>query len=124
MAYLVVFVVDDPGECTSILESWEAVGVTGVTILESTGLGRLKRAGLRDDIPLMPSIRDLIKSREVHHRTLLSIVDDQETVDKMVAAVQEVIGDLSQANTGILFVVPVLQVYGAANGNDILNPST
>lgn len=116
MAYLVVFVVDDPGECTSILESWEAVGVTGVTILESTGLGRLKRAGLRDDLPLMPSIRDLLQTREVHHRTLLSVVDDQETVDKMVASVQECIGDLSQADTGILFVVPVLQVYGTGNG--------
>ena len=89
MAYLVVFVVDDPDECTTILESWEAVGVTGVTILESTGLGRMKRAGLRDDLPLMPSIRDLLQTREVHHRTLLSVVDDQETVDKMVAAVQD-----------------------------------
>lgn len=117
MAYLVVFIVDDPGECTSILESWEAIGVTGVTILESTGLGRLKRAGLRDDLPLMPSIRDLLQSREVHHRTLLSVVDDQETVEKMVAVVQAEIGDLSQADTGFLFVVPVLQVYGTARGN-------
>jgi nitrogen regulatory protein PII len=116
MAYLVVFVVDDPDECTTILESWEAVGVTGVTILESTGLGRMKRAGLRDDLPLMPSIRDLLQTREVHHRTLLSVVDDQETVDNMVAAVQECIGDLSQADTGILFVVPVLQVYKTGNG--------
>ncbi len=116
MAYLVVFVVDDPGECTSILEAWEAVGVIGVTILESTGLGRLRRAGLRDDLPLMPSIRDLLQTREVHHRTLFSVVEDQETVDKMVDAVQEQIGDLSQPHTGFLFVLPVLQVYGTASG--------
>jgi nitrogen regulatory protein P-II 1 len=116
MAYLVVFIVDDPDDCSPVLESWEAEGVTGVTILESTGLGRLKRAGLRDDLPLMPSMRDLLQGKEVHHRTLLSVVEDQETVDKMVAIAQNKLGDLSRPNTGFLFVVPVLQVYGILDG--------
>ena len=118
MAYLVVFVVDDPDNCPEILESWEAIGVTGVTILESTGLGRLKRAGLRDDMPLMPSVRSLFQGKEVHHRTLFSVVDDQSKVDEMVEIVQMKLGDLNQENTGFLFVVPVTQVYGLGKGYD------
>lgn len=112
MSFLVVLIIDDPDDCTDILDSWEAAGVTGVTILESSGLGRLRRAGARDDIPLMPSLRDLFQSSEVPHRTLLSVVENQKVVDTMVEAAQHVIGDLDDPHTGFLFVVPVLQAYG------------
>jgi nitrogen regulatory protein PII len=112
MSFLVVLVVDEPENCPPILEAWEEIGVLGVTIFESTGLGRMRRAGLRDDLPLMPSLSDLFQNEEVHHRTLFSVVETQEEVDKMVAVVREVIGDLDDPYTGFLFVVPVLQVHG------------
>jgi len=112
MSYLVVLIVDDLDDCPAVLDAWEAAGVLGVTILASTGLGRIRRAGLRDDMPLMPSLQDLLESEEVHHRTLLSVVDSQELVDKMVAIVQQVIGNLEDPHTGFLFVVPVIQAYG------------
>jgi len=112
MNYLVVLIVDDIDDCPAILDAWEAAGVLGVTILASTGLGHIRKAGLRDDIPLMPSLQDLLESEEVQHRTLLSVVDSQELVDKMVAIAQEVISDLNNPNTGFLFVVPVIQTYG------------
>jgi nitrogen regulatory protein PII len=112
MSYLVVLIVDNIDQIPAVLQAWEQAGVLGVTILESTGLGRMRRAGLRDDLPLMPSLSDLFEDEEIHHRTLFSVVETQEEVDKMVAAVQQVIGDLDDAHTGFLFVAPVLQVYG------------
>ena len=112
MSFLVILVVDNIDDCHPVLEQWEKAGVTGVTILESTGLGRIRKAGLRDDLPLIPSLRDLFQSSEVGHRTLFSVVKDQEMVDRMVKAAQEVIGDLDDPHTGFLFVVPVLQAYG------------
>jgi nitrogen regulatory protein PII len=112
MSYLVVLIVDDPDNCPQILEAWEELGVTGVTILESTGLGRLRRAGMLDDMPLMPSLRDILGSREVPHRTLFSVVDDQDKVDRMVASAQAIIGNLDNPQTGFLFVVPGVQAYG------------
>ena len=112
MNYLVILVVDDINHYPEILDGWEEAGVLGATILASTGLGRMRRAGLRDDLPLMPSLQDLFESDEVHHRTLLSVVDSQELVDKMVAIAQQVIGDLEDPHTGFLCVVPVLQTIG------------
>jgi nitrogen regulatory protein P-II 1 len=112
MSYLVILIVDNVDHCPPILDAWEEAGVTGVTILASTGLGHFRRAGLRDDLPLMPSLSDLLEGDEVHHRTLLSVVDNQEMADKMVEIAQRVIGDLEDPNTGFLFVLPVLQVYG------------
>jgi nitrogen regulatory protein PII len=112
MSYLVVFIVDDIDDCPAILDAWETAGVLGVTILPSSGLGRVRRAGLRDDMPLLPSLQDLMGSEEEQHRTLLSVVDSQELVDKMVAIAQQIIGNLDNPHTGFLFVLPVIQAYG------------
>lgn len=112
MNYLVVLIVDNIDDCPRILAAWEEAGVLGITILESTGLGRIRRAGLNEDLPLMPSMHDLYQFGEVHHRTVFSVVDSQEMVDKMVATAQQVIGDLDNPHTGFLFVVPVSQSLG------------
>jgi nitrogen regulatory protein PII len=114
MNFLVVLVVNNIDNTPRILNAWEEAGVLGVTILESTGLGRIRRAGLREDIPLLPSLHDLYEFGEVHHRTLLSVVDSQEMVDKMVKLAEEVLGKMDDPHTGILFVVPVIQAYGLA----------
>jgi hypothetical protein len=121
MTFLVVLIVNDPDDCPAILDEWEAAGVLGVTILQSTGLGHIRRAGLRDDISLMPSLSDIFESDEVQHRTLLSVVEGQEMVDKMVAIAQRIIGNLDDPHTGFLFCVPVAQVYGL--GRDRLDRS-
>lgn len=112
MSQLVVLILNDPDDCHPILETWEKAGITGVTILHSTGLGRMRRAALRDDLPLMPSISDIFNSKEEFHRTLLSVVENQEDVDKMIEGVESVIGNLDDPHTGFLFVVPVVQVHG------------
>lgn len=50
MAHLLVFVLDNLEQCPAILEAWEEAGVSGVTILEGSGLGRL-RGAMQDDLP-------------------------------------------------------------------------
>lgn len=112
MNYLVVLIVDDIDDCPDILSAWEEAGVSGITIFESTGLGRMRRAGLSEDLPLMPSMHDLYHLGEVHHRTLMSVVESQELVDKMVEIARQVIGDLEDEHTGFLFVIPVAQAIG------------
>ena len=112
MYSMLVFVLDNPDQCQDILDAWETAGIFGITILESSGLGRIRRAGMRDDLPLMPSLGDMFKSKETHHRTLFTILEGQEQVDAVIEATQAVVGDLEQANTGLLFVLPVSQVHG------------
>ena len=111
MAHLVVFVLDNISQCNDVLKAWEEAGASGITILESTGLGRL-RGVVRDDLPLLPSLRDLLASQEMHHRTLFTVVDDEATLDRIIAATEQIIGDFSRHHTGLLFVVPVTRVLG------------
>lgn len=117
MSFMVVLIVDDPDNAPGVMTAWEEVGVTGITILESSGLGRIRQAaGLRDDMPLIPSLRDLLEGDETHHRTLFSVVKTQEEVDAMIAAAEREIGNLEEGHTGFLFVIPVLQVVGFGRG--------
>ncbi len=113
MSYMVMFVLDDIDKCSPIFDAWEDAGVKGITILESTGLGRIRRqSGYRDDLPLMPSIRKLLQTREEHHRTIFTLVKTEELVDKLIDATQSVMGDLNEPNRGVIFVLPVARVVG------------
>ena len=75
-------------------------------------MGRLRQGSIRDDIPMMPSLSELFRSREHRHRTIFSVVEGEEMVDRLVEITQEILGDLDKPNTGVLFVLPVLRVVG------------
>lgn len=112
MAYLVVLVLDDPDQTDVLLDAWEQAGARGVTILESSGIGRVRRAALRDDMPLLPSLRDIMRGEEEHHRTFFSVVESEEQVEALADAAQRVVGDFSQPHTGLLFAMPISHVHG------------
>lgn len=109
----ILFVLHDTAQIDPVLEAWENAGVSGITILPSTGLRRRKKsASLREDFPLIPSLQDMLSYDESLNRTLFTVVKDQEIADRVLAATQEVVGDLNLPNTGILVMLPVLQAYG------------
>ena len=116
MSYLVVFVLDDIDCSQNVLDAWESVGVKGITILDSTGLGRVRQAGIRDDIPLLPSLSEIYKITETHNRTIFSVVDDLDTAHTLVGDAINIVGDLEQPDTGLLFIVPLVEVYGLNKG--------
>jgi len=104
---MVIFVLDDIFRCQDILDAWKVADIAGIIILESSGLGRVRRVGIHDDLPLIPSLSDLFKRAETRHRTLFTVVKDQAKIDALVKATQSVVGDLERPNTGFLFVLPV-----------------
>ncbi len=119
MSFMVMLIIDEVDRCPDIFDAWEAIGIKGITILESTGLGRLRKlSGYRDDMPLMPSLSKLLQAREEHHRTIFTVTRSEEKVDQIIEATQRILGDLSQPNVGVIFVLPVLRAVGVAEWND------
>jgi hypothetical protein len=116
MAHLLVFVLDNLEQCADVLNAWEGAGVSGITILESTGLS-CGRQGIRDDFPLLPSLRSLLAGREMHHRTPFSVIEGEAILEQAIEATQRVVGDLSQPYTGLPFVVPVGRALGLKKNN-------
>jgi hypothetical protein len=112
MLHLVVAVINDVNQLEPMMEAWTAAGARGITVLHSTGVARLTDALRRDDVPLFPSLSDLLEHDDLHHRTLFSVVEGDELVDRLIAAAQAIVGDFDEANTGILFTVPVGRALG------------
>lgn len=111
--YMIFFVLHDPMKLDDVLSAWDKAGVTGVTILPSTGMARRREKGIWvDEIPLIPSLLDFKEFDEKTNRTLVTIVKDDEMVAKVVQATESVTGDLDLPNTGILTVLPISQAYG------------
>jgi nitrogen regulatory protein P-II 1 len=110
---LILFVLHDPEKLRELLDAWKEAGVSGATVLFSTGLGRLNYSdALSDDLPLMPSLEDFLPKVEKLSRTIFSLVEDEIIVERVIAATTRVVGDLDQPDRGLLMVLPVEKVYG------------
>jgi hypothetical protein len=112
MKQMVMLVMTNPDHCMNLLEAWEKAGAPGITILESTGLNTMRQAGMRDDLPLLPSLSDIFRSKEEAHRTIFSVVDTEEQAQALVRVTEEVFGwyeQMNHDNSGVLFVIPVAE---------------
>lgn len=110
--YLILLILQDISKLEAVLDAWEKTGVKGITILRSLGLANARRNGLREDIPLIPSLEDFISRDEDFNRTLFTVTDSQELIDRVIAATEKITGDLDQPNSGMLVVLPVLRARG------------
>ena len=114
MPNVVVVVMPDMEKGRAVLDAWEERGVSGVTVLESLGMQKLRQMrAQRDDLPLIPSLRHLMEGEEYHHRTAFVVVDDDFDLDGLIEATERAVGgDFNAPNSGLLFVVPVSRALG------------
>jgi hypothetical protein len=90
-----------------IAEAWQQAGASGVTILEGYGLRRLQeQLGIRDDIPLMPSLATLLHQTEIGTHVLLSVVSD-DLAGALYKVTVEILGDLRLPDNGFIFTLEV-----------------
>lgn len=104
--YMAMFVLSDPDRLYEVLDAWEAEGITGITIQESTGLhrARMRFIPMRFLSPLV--------EREVSHLTLMAMVRDEEQVQACLRGAEAVVGDLSGSETGVFGAWPLSHVKG------------
>jgi CBS domain-containing protein len=109
MIHLLVVILDDLGPMPVLLQVWQAIGLPGATILESTGAYRttswLSRVGLG-------AVDRLFEAEEIRRRTLLIAVDDDALLEQAIAETERVVGAFDRPNSGLLLVLPVAQVRG------------
>lgn len=110
--YLLICVLDDPEKLTTLLESWTEAGVAGITVLDSTGVQRVRQRASRQDLPMFMGFSRLLRTDEYSHNTLFAVVPDMDTIRRAVAATEAVTGDLNNPHTGILFAVPIVAAWG------------
>lgn len=109
MSYLVMVILDDVNRLPQILKIWQAIGVPGVTILESTGGYRtttwLSQVGLE-------FLDRLFETEELTRRTLMAAIEDESLMEQAVAEAERVMDGFDRPNSGILMVLPVHLIRG------------
>ncbi len=98
---MIMFVLDDPNPLDAVLDAWHAVGVSGVTIVESVVSYRRGHARQLRGRYLygLPGLRECAEQCQY---ILFAIVPDSRTVDMCLDAAEKIMGDLAQPNTGVL----------------------
>ena len=91
-----------------ILAGFIELGITGATIVESKGMGRV----LSREVPIFAGLRGLAARSRPRNTTLFSVIADDVKVDAAIALIQEICGSLDEPGAGIVFTVPVGRVVG------------
>lgn len=105
---LLVCIVDNTAKVNEIIAGWADIGVTGATVLESHGTVDIAV----ENVPVFAGFRHLLRGDRQANRLILSVIRDDDLLDRAMALAEEACGDLDQPATGILFTVPVTRVRG------------
>lgn len=106
---LLIFILNNNDILEKLLKAISSAGIRGGTTIESKGMGR--QLSKTDDSPLFGSIRKFFNPDRENNTTLLFALNEEQ-VKIVVKIINEIVGDLSKPNTGILFVLPIEYVEG------------
>jgi nitrogen regulatory protein P-II 1 len=106
---LLVAVINHAELVDDVLAGFVELGITGATIVESKGMGRL----LAQEVPIFAGLRTLNTRSRTANRTIFCVADDAK-VDAAIRMIEETCGDMGGAGMGIVFTLPVGRVVGLA----------
>jgi len=111
--YLLLMVLNNENHLREILERFVEIDVRGATVINSQGMGRI----VSEKIPIFSSLRSILSGKEsrVNNFTVFSAIKTEETLNKAIEVVLDVVKDINKPGTGILIVLPILKIYGLAN---------
>lgn len=106
---LLIFVLNKEELTEQVLEKFVELGVPGATIIDTVGMGRV----LSQEIPIFAGFVDLMAGARPSNKTIFALVRD-ESLEDVVRGIEEVVGDLDQPGTGVVFTLPVDYFKGIA----------
>jgi nitrogen regulatory protein P-II 1 len=107
---LLVAVIVHEDRIEEILRAFLEIGISGATVIDSRGMGRL----LGGEMPDFAKLQNLVTGARPKNKTLFSVIDDPAKTDAALEAIQRISGSLTGPATGIAFTVPVNQALGLA----------
>jgi len=107
--YLLMVILEDLQILPKLLERWREIGVPGTTIIRSMGgfhaYTWLQRVG-------MTMLGREAEEEERPQRMLISVIDDDDLLERAIAEAESLVGGFDTPHSGILFVLPVMRALG------------
>lgn len=98
---LLVAIINDEDKVLDILDRFLSIGVQGATVIESRGMAHL----MADHVPFFARFAEM-GVRE-SNRTILVLLKEESILQKVLSAIELVVGDLENPDTGVVFTVPI-----------------
>ncbi|MDI6798192.1 MAG: hypothetical protein QMD09_14690 [Desulfatibacillaceae bacterium] len=100
--HLIVCVIKDESLLFEILTGWIDAGITGGTIVESTGALEL----LSDHVPIFAGFRSLVSGGNAYSKTLFTAVNDPAVLEAAIGWLKKVC-QKAGPDQGVYFVAPL-----------------
>jgi len=104
---LVLLILNKEEHLDEILEAFIELGISGATILDSVGMGRI----LAHDIPIFAGFQNLLQDTRPGNKTILTIVHGKK-IEPMEKAIEQIIGNLNDPGNGVLLSIPIDYLKG------------
>ena len=85
--------------------------VKGATVLESQGMGSAIVNNNISEIPLFGSLKTLLKDSHPYNKTIFTVIQDEEKLQKVVQAVKYLLKEEKKPDAGFMFTVPVDEIF-------------
>lgn len=107
---LLLIVLNKVEKLDELLETFLDKGFSGATIISSTGMVS-ELAKSMENFPIFGSLRYMIDLDREENKTIFMALKDEQ-VEPVKKIVREVIGDLSEPDTAVIFTLPILTAEG------------
>ena len=97
--HMIMLVLDDPNRLDDVVDAWQSIGVSGVTMMETMGAYRRERRRVTGRYVF--GLSGLAETAERSQYTLFAIVPDQGTAGLCLEATECIVGDLAEPDTGV-----------------------
>ncbi len=109
--YVLFQVLEQTELLPDIIEKLAMIGVPGVTVLDSMGMGRILLQSSAE-VPTLEAIKSVLGKRQPTNKTLFAVIEKEETMQNAIEAIKSLCGDLSDPGKGIVFVFPLKMALG------------
>ncbi len=113
--HVLFIVLNEVDYLEEILTKFVDIGVGGATILESQGMGSAIVNSEIRNVPLFGFLKSILDESHPYNKTIFTVIDNQELLEKTVHAVKELIGEEVGSGAGFMFTIPIANIYCLGN---------
>ncbi|MDX9807601.1 MAG: hypothetical protein RBS87_03445 [Acholeplasma sp.] len=109
---LLIFILNKTEKLDRLLKELANAHLTGATVFNSSGMAsQLSRTNDESLSNIFGSLRHLLKDNQRENKTIMMVVKEERIPD-IEAIINQVVGNITEPNTGILFTVPIDFIRG------------
>ncbi len=104
---LLIFILKQTEKLDPVLTEFANRDICGATVLDGVGMATLLYNNhSEDEIPFLGMLRSVATPEREKCKVILAAINDDQ-LDDAVKAIEDVVGDLTKENTGVVFSLPL-----------------